>query len=273
MSPDHPFFILLRSGLYETGCHLPPSVSTDEWFTWMKWAGDQAVLGLFYRGTEHLPLDYPLPEELSFSLLAAVDGIEKRNRHLQATLPEILDYFLHPGLHPRVMKGPEAARFYRYPLLRQSGDLDLFFSCDEFHAAIALADAGLERGGERPDRSRHYTLKGIELDIHDRYFDLHTDRKRLPSVPSPEATLLMLSAHILKHAMGPGIGLRQLCDMAMACEALEGSYAPSSLHRFARESGTWRWNRLLTAFLQQYLDPSKGEKCEKEHIRGLWFTL
>ncbi len=61
----------------------------------------------------------------------------------------------------------------------------------------------------------------------------------------------MLSAHILKHCMGVGIGLRQLCDLAMAYKAL--AVPPEDLRRCFRDVGLERWNRLLFSFLHQYL--------------------
>ena len=63
----------------------------------------------------------------------------------------------------------------------------------------------------------------------------------------------MLSAHILKHAIGPGVGLRQLCDMTMAYRGLARSFDPTRLREIFRRTGTLRWNRLLFSFLVDWL--------------------
>ena len=90
---------------------------------------------------------------------------------------------------------------------------------------------------------------GYEVDLHTRYYDLSAEGKDLPAVPSPEGTILMLSAHILKHAMGPGVGLRQICDMAMACRSLTGRIDTVRLRKYFRSSGTTRWNRMLCSLI------------------------
>ena len=61
----------------------------------------------------------------------------------------------------------------------------------------------------------------------------------------------MLSAHIFKHASGPGIGLRQFCDMAVAYHKL--SFDPDTLLETYRKAGLLKWNVLLYSFLRKYL--------------------
>ena len=48
--------------------------------------------------------------------------------------------------------------------------------------------------------------------------------------------------------------MRQLCDMAMAWQALGGKCDPDALKALFRRTGTLRWNRLLFAFLRTVLD-------------------
>ena len=63
----------------------------------------------------------------------------------------------------------------------------------------------------------------------------------------------MLSAHILKHAIGAGVGIRQCCDLTMALQALRGQYDPAALRDLFRRTSTLRWNRLLFSFLADHL--------------------
>lgn len=63
----------------------------------------------------------------------------------------------------------------------------------------------------------------------------------------------MLSSHILKHAIGVGIGLKQFCDMAMAFSALDGKYDQEELGTCIRKCGLRRWNDLLCSFLAEFL--------------------
>lgn len=239
------FFYLIQAGLYERNLKTFPELSLKQWKALVAMARRQTVTGLLYRGVTHLPKDYPLPEEILLTLVAESDRIEKQSRTIQDVADGILEQFRANGLHPIVMKGPEVAKFYAQPLLRECGDLDLYLTPDEFDKAASLS--GEVRTA--PDGSVHYKRDGIDIDQHRRYFDIHS--RHLPAVPSPEATLLMLSGHILKHCMGVGIGLRQLCDMAMAYKGLD--VPPDRLRQCFREAGLERWNILLFSFLHEHL--------------------
>lgn len=86
-----------------------------------------------------------------------------------------------------------------------------------------------------PDGSQTYEWHGIDVEHHSAIIDLRSPaairlsgeldetREFVPTdiadglrVPSPALNALMLNSHILKHALGRGIGLRQMCDLAMA---------------------------------------------------------
>lgn len=77
------------------------------------------------------------------------------------------------------------------------------------------------------------------------------------TVPSPMLNLLMLNSHVLKHAVGLGIGMRQICDMAVACARLHGSIDPGEMLRMERRTGIAGWSRALYSFMVHYtgLDP------------------
>ena len=239
------FFALIRAGLNGTPIPDFPKLEGKEWASMIALARRQTVVGLLYQGIGQLPPGYPLPQNILFVLIAEIGQIEKESRKVKAIADALTAELQAQGLHPLVMKGPAVAAFYAQPLLRECGDIDLYLPPEEFDKAAALA-------GEvtpAPDGSVHYKRDGIDIDQHRQYFDLHSGK--LPAVPSPEATLLMLSAHILKHCMGAGIGLRQLCDMAMAYKAL--AVPPERLRACFRDAGLERWNRLLFSFLHTYL--------------------
>lgn len=72
-------------------------------------------------------------------------------------------------------------------------------------------------------------------------------------MPAPLPDLLLLNAHLLKHIMGHGVGLRQFCDMARAYHALHGSYSPVELEAAYRRTGLLRWSAQLHTFLTEHL--------------------
>ena len=285
------FLALVRSGLHEqpakiaghsgndavmpgsTG-HLDwHSLSDAEWLAVLEMARKQTVCGLVYRGVALLPEEVPVPDSVVFPLMQEAHRVIQQSRKIDQTAAEVLAFFERRSLHPLILKGPEAAKNYPKPELRESGDLDLYFPPKEFGKAVHAAQERLripgQAGNDRsqagndgsqaknetlttlPDGSIHYDWNGIDIDQHAEYFDLEVDPSVLLKVPSVEATLLMLSAHILKHSMGTGIGLRQLCDMAAAYQALP--YNRERLLACYEKTDTLKWNELLAAFCLKYL--------------------
>ena len=248
------FFALLRSGLWErplVARELAAAAALDEtgWSEMLKLAREQAVPGLLYRAVTHLPADFKRPDGYVLDLMAFAGGLARENQAKAVVTKQLYDECAAAGLHPVVMKGQSVAAYYAHPELRTSGDIDLYFPPEEYPKALSLLG-----GDVAPDGSRHIRRSGIDIDIHDRYFDLHCAADKLPAVGTPEATILLLSSHILKHAIGPGVGLRQCCDLAAAWRALAHSINATSMREVFRRTGTYRWNRLLFSFLAEYLD-------------------
>ena len=249
------FFALLRAGLWERDLCLPSAPSVEEWSTLLQTAREQAVLGLMCRGIAHLPEEQMPPADLRLRLLADIDRIERRNKHMEEMQQELLGRFRAAGLHPLVQKGSEAGKYYAHPLLRESGDIDLYFPQGEFDLARALPP----QVRTAPDGSGVFTFRDVSVELHPRYFDLHLAETKLPEIPSVYAELVMLSAHILKHAIGAGVGCKQLCDMAIALDRTDGQYDKALLEKYLTTAEMLRWQRVLCSLLvfDFGLDPAR----------------
>jgi hypothetical protein len=216
-------------------------------------ARQQTVTGLLYKAAEGFPPGTRLPEAVLFALMARVKIIMNRNLLLGEVEREVLDMLRSGGLHPVVMKGSTCAARYPSPELRTGGDVDLFIGKDEFPQAMErLRTRGIGCTA-RPDGSVEFSRGGCQVELHRRYFDLHVREKVLPPVGTPEAELLMLSAHIRKHACGVGVGLRQIYDFALAWRAYPGD--DDKMYALFRRCGMARWNALLLSFIRDYLFP------------------
>ena len=251
------FLALLRSGIRNEDISSFPELSVDEWNGILSIARKHTVSGMIYLGVSHLPESYPVPEDVSLSLMMESSRIEARSRKVLSVLKEVFALLKENGLHPMVLKGPSVAKYYPRPELRQSGDLDLYLRPSEFGTAMFILG---DHVSELPDGSIHYDWKGVDIDLHRKYFDLHVEEGSLPPVPSSYATLVLLSSHILKHCMGPGIGLRQICDMALAYDYFRGkepqdkdSVDCDTLIDHYKKAGILEWNMLLSSLLKDYL--------------------
>lgn len=245
---------LLRAGLWERDTTLASVPDAVQWNAVLETAHAQAVTGLLLRGLEHLPQEQLPPQPLRLRLMAETISLERASAAQVRTETDLLAFWIGKGLHPLVMKGSRAARHYLHPELRSCGDIDLFFPEDEFARAKALVPEAVTE----PDGSAVFTRDGIPVELHPRYYDLPLPPEQLPPPGSVCGELLLLSAHICKHAIGAGVGLKQLCDLARALYATEGRYDKEELRDALHRAGLLRWHRMLCSLLVRDLglDPA-----------------
>lgn len=288
LPPEHRALLcLVRSGLWEHPADdlAPFPLSEAQWRKVFRMALRQTVVGIAFRGLHHLPDSLSPGGALLLRWVAEADRVERQNRTMNAILGRLLEQMAAHGFHPIVLKGQAVAAFYPHPLLRECGDIDLWFpskaaACE---AARLVCPAGCSPPRWQPDGSILYSWQGVAVEHHTRLFDLHSpflrgylaalvrnhgfSVRQLPGsppgapdfpssvlpAPSPLPSLLLLNAHLLKHLLSHGVGLRQFCDMAMAYHALRGTYSSVELADAYRRCGLQRWSACLHAFLVEYL--------------------
>lgn len=293
--------VLLRAGLWEkepedlSGFPL----SNDSWLKLFQMARRQSVTGIVYRGVCRLPEELLPSQGLLMQWTVAVDRIEKRNRKMNGVLGELYGMWGAEN-RPLLLKGQGVASFYEAPLARECGDIDLYFSekIKEKQAVEAIVRQGVEVR-KCPDQSLFCRWKGIEVEIHPRLIDIYNpcayrwlqqleEKNGRPvslkdtggpeiEIPSPMLNLLLLDTHILKHALGRGIGLRQLCDMARACYGLHGKVDAEAMKLISHRLGIRKWNKLLHAFLvdnlgldSKYLPYAERENDAEPLLEIVW---
>ena len=258
-------FSLLRSGLWARQEEFP-SLTEEQWDRIIAESRRQAVQGLVCEGAKHLPEEKAPVGEQSINLLMEGYVLERRTAYVQEVFEVLVALFRSAGLSPVVQKGPAVAQYYANPLVRRSGDIDLYFTPEEFGDAVKVMEKEGVTASPEPDGSLCYRWRQVTVEHHRRYFDSKCDFEGV-EIPSPEATLLLLSTHILKHAIGTGIGLKQLCDYAVACRALKGKYDREGYLRRIRGAHLMRWQKMLDAFVCRYLG-LPGEDAPTRGVAG-----
>lgn len=273
------FLTLLRAGLWERevdDLSLFP-LTPDEWGDVRTMSHRQTVDGIVCQGLCRLPDQLLPPESQLLRWVAGTDAIERRNAAMNDAVGSIFSFLRSGGLRPVLLKGQGVARFYERPSVRECGDIDIYFphNDDMSLAVSALSRRGLRLSGDA-DGCAHCQWQGFPVELHSRLCDVAAPARRrrlsacerekgfenfvLPTggseeieMPSPFLNLLLLNTHILKHAIGWGIGIRQLCDLARACHRQGAEVGADEMEREIRCLGLLRWTRMLHAFLTGYL--------------------
>ncbi|MDY6321207.1 MAG: nucleotidyltransferase family protein, partial [Bacteroidales bacterium] len=188
---------------------------------------------------------------------------------------------------PIVLKGLSLARLYEKPWLRNLGDIDLYFAspkCEKWATDCVESWGTPVRRGKGSESS--YVMGGVVVEHHGLLVHPHTifraqsrrlrewienEMKKSGSTRSicldgveirvlrPDLDLLQLLSHALKHCINEGIGLRQLCDIAMYLHANKDIIDGGKTLEVLRLFGLERWARLVFAFLVQWLGLAEGD--------------
>ena len=270
-------FALLRAGLWgifdEAAASAFP-LSAGEWERVFTLARQQTVTGIAFRGLDFLPEEAAPPMGIMAKWMAHADRIEQSNRVMNETVAKLYGHFASAGVEAVLQKGQGVAAMYPEPLLRECGDIDLYFpGHDGFSDPLAGIDGAVRE--RQPDDSWSYVVDGIIVEHHTDLLDIQSPRaKRYVQkliqekgfekvvtgdgvevlVPAPEVNLLLLSSHILKHAFGVGIGLRQFCDYAVALRYYEGRVNEEEMREIWKKTGLEKWQWLLEEFIGRFLD-------------------
>lgn len=273
------FFSLLQSGLWDyenREISIFPLTDT-EWKVLYRLSREQTVTGLIFAGIQKLPENVQPKENLLVRWIAAVDAIERSNLKMNSVLIELSEMFKKNGINHVLLKGQGIATLYKDPLLRECGDIDFYFPTEkDFTGAkncIHRERIGIE---SKADGSIFYFWKGVKIEHHKRMFDLFTSRsirysKELETrygmrlitlsgnndvlidIPHPVLNIIQQSTHILKHAFGLGIGLRQFCDLAISYYTWYGEQTGDNIRRIHCELGLEKWYSLQLSFMEKYI--------------------
>ena len=233
------FFSLLQAGLWNKPiaalAEFP--LTASEWNSLYRAAVDQTVEGLIFDGLQRLPKEFLPPRALLMQWLVRVEKIEQRNRWMNSILADQALFFEKANLQPILLKGQGLASCYANPLRRMCGDIDWYFPTKKAYqsAVVTVAAAGVSVD-HTAGFSASYLWDGCEIELHQKMFDLYNpfswrylaafENKEAAhgsllsvgeakvKLASPMVQSLQVNAHILKHLLSFGIGLRQLCDAA-----------------------------------------------------------
>ena len=238
-------FGLLRWAFNGTPFTMEPT--EDDWTALDHLAQEQSLTGLVYSATTTLPAHQRPPMELAMYWMSEAETIRGQNKLMNAEAARLTKLFADEGRRSAILKGQANALLYPDPLMRISGDIDIWVeggreSVVALLRKLRLVDEAPLHEFDRPDRAtisyHHVHLpdndKGVSVEVHFRTtsgnLNPFTNRRMQKwleeeilnfkavdgfNAPSIRFALVMQLSHIQRHLFEGGIGLRQVCDYYM----------------------------------------------------------
>lgn len=208
------------------------NVSPETWKEFFVFAQKQSLLGIAFAGVCNLKIELPRKVYLGWSM--RVEAIRGLNARMNAAAVKLTDLFTAQGRSTAIFKGQANARLYPDPALRQPGDIDIWVSGGRTSVLKLLADLNFPKDPDVSEIHAHVPeeMFGVPVEVHfitgggvydpfaNRRLRAFLDAQVLKSrkvedgffVPPMEFALCMQLAHVYRHFLGLGIGLRQLMD-------------------------------------------------------------
>ncbi|MFZ4263444.1 nucleotidyltransferase family protein [Sphingobacterium sp. HJSM2_6] len=272
------FFTLLRLGLWKNSTEsfsIFP-LKELEWEKLFALSIQQAVEGIIFNSFSKLsPNDLP-SKALLLKWTVRVDSIERYNQTIQNNTKKLAKLYNQNQVSFFLLKGYSLGRLYDTPNLRSSGDIDLYFpkiSC--FKSANQLIQSKnilVEKGSLK---SSFFTLNNTVVEHHVKLFDIlnpfcsqylanlikeeskNSIQLSIDEVTVPTISYLLAhvqtNAHILKHYLGYGIGIRQFCDLARLYYHSKNSIDSNQLMEIYKKLKIYNWVDDVNQFLVKYI--------------------
>ena len=299
---DQMFFALLRSAMTGEGFEATPTEA--EWTALYQTARKQSLAGVVYTAVTRLGKSQQPPMALAMQWMSEAETIHGLNGLLNREAARLTKLFAEAGRQSAILKGQANARLYPDPLSRQPGDIDIWVEGGRESVTDLLMTLGLLK--EQPSVrntgkwnkatiSYHHvhlppTDDGVIVEVHFRpssgnnnLITNHRLQKWVEqdiqqttmvengfNVPSMRFALVMQLAHIQRHFLGYGIGLRQVCDYYLLLRNATADDRKAVADKL-RSFGLWHAAGALMWVLGEVLHMDAGlTLCEADSFRGEW---
>lgn len=250
------FFDIVRLGMWGNNGEPPcVSLSRDDWKRLFALAHSQSVTGLFVDGVACLATK---PDnDIWDRWIAHLCYMERANRYIAARGDRWLKLLAEEGMQAAVFKGASVAAWYRNPLHRSFGDIDIVVTdgWERLNAAIAKCDALMQRSDEGEIVLQEEN--NLFIEIHDRWEYLYNPltnarlQKLCNDGMTNEMYFVALVLHIQRHFLTYGIGLKQIYDIAAMLH--NATLDHKKVAWLLRHLHARKFSRLLFGFVESHI--------------------
>jgi len=260
---------LVRAGLFPVHDEGNSDIRIDgttDWNYIYQLAQEQSVQGIVLCGIEELRakgLELSVPKVLLLQWIGEVQMIEHRNNEMNVFIAELIEKLRKNDIYALLVKGQGIAQYYEKPLLRCSGDADLFLSDENYQKAkeLLLPLGKITEPEEVAKKHFAMDIDGWAVELHgtlksglssrvDKVLDrLQEDTfygGQVRSWMNGQTQIFLLKAendafyvftHILQHFFKEGVGLRQICDWCRLLYTYRDSLNYGLLEKRIRRAG------------------------------------
>ena len=218
---------------------IPDSAKSIVWHDLLDWAKKQTIVGTCWRGMQRLGdigRNKPTDDDV-LEWMAVCTRIEKKSRKANERALWVYRTFLGEGFRSCLLKGQGNAYRYPEPLLRQSGDIDIYVEGGD-DKVISYVRTIRPKARAVYHHIDFVKTEGIPVEVHyrpswmscpwynsrlQRFFEEEGRRSfddlvTLPgtdgeiAVPTWRMNVVFEMTHIAHHVLREGIGLRQIID-------------------------------------------------------------
>ncbi|MCQ2192522.1 MAG: nucleotidyltransferase family protein [Paludibacteraceae bacterium] len=255
------FFDLLRNALFATP--IPTETWTEKW-SWkpvLKAVEDHVLQTLVTEPLMALP-DKVKPgfDVLSRYMQYVALNMQEHVR-LNKDLVKVFSLLEQEGYKPVLMKGQGNATFYRNPMLRKCGDIDIFIGKNRYEESCTYILSALQDTKVVKDELKHleFTWGKTEVEMH-RYAEIECPPQNDAayqaliekymykpdvvaidsasiSIPPAQFNALYVFNHMWNHFKMGGVGFRQFADIATILHATAGKYDVEQLGKDLKAVG------------------------------------
>jgi len=238
------FFELIRIALGKQTqfSHTP---SEEEWNELYAEAKRQTLVGVLYDGLGYLSIDQKPPRQLLINWHAMTQKIINKNKLFNQNTVWVSQGWEKLGYRNVILKGQGNAQLYPDPMLRISGDIDIWLDGDRKKIAQYIRRHFPKLEVTRIEM-KFPIRKNTPIEVHfqpsflydpfknrkmQRYFrqqlakpkQMEVPGEGVINIPNDEMNLVFQLSHIYRHLFYEGIGLRQIMDYYYLCQMLTSS--------------------------------------------------
>lgn len=239
---DGNFLRLLRCALW--GEKFGRVLTETEWVEVWSQACRHCVWAFLYDVVKELPTEAGLPDILVEKWAGGAKEVERRNAEIARLVSVQKGIFDKNGIDAVQLKGLSLSHWYPVPEHRFCGDIDWWFpNPGDWEKAWNIMEKAGAKIRRDSDGDINYRANGIVVEHHRNGYE----------IPGREGELLLLVEHIFHHAAVTGIGVRQLCDLALAYSGCRGEYDVETYVDALKRKGLLKFSNLLHATLRDCL--------------------